>query len=241
MGLDISLVFFFILGVVMGSFYNVVIYRVPQGKSFAYPSSSCPSCGRRLRPFELIPVISYVVQRGRCKGCKCKISWQYPVVELLAGLGFAYLGWHAATWGQLATELTLFSLLLVLGFIDGRHMLLPDLFTIPGMILGFLFAVMGWSIPWLDSLLGLALGCVVALVMSLIFRGGMGMGDMKLLAMIGSFLGPWHTLLTLFWASVLGSVFGIVFLYVTKRDHKTPIPFGPFLALGAFIIMLWLG
>lgn len=229
--------FMFILGLVLGSFYNVVIYRLPRGKSLIYPGSSCPSCDKRLRPIELIPVVSYIAQRGKCRACGNKISWQYPVVELTSGMGFALLAWHTASWQQLIVQLTFFSLLLVLAFIDAYHMLIPDRISIPGIVLGLVFAVIGWNVPWLDSLLGLALGGFVILVMVFVSKGGMGMGDMKLLAMVGAFLGPINTLLTLFWASVFGSLYGIVFMYVEKKDRKTPIPFGPFLAIAALMIM----
>lgn len=233
-------IFLFLYGLVLGSFYNVVIYRLPRKQSLVYPPSTCPGCGKRISFLELVPVLSFLAQRGRCRGCGMAISYQYPLVELITGLGFVVVGEKFTDLGHLGAGLVFFSLLLVMAFIDFQHKIIPNVLSLPGIILAFGFSIVGWSIPWHQSLLGIIFGGLIILVISLVSRGGMGMGDMKLLAMVGGFLGPWQSLLVLFWASVFGSIFGIIFLYLTKQDRKTPIPFGPFIA-GASLLLFFFG
>ena len=230
----------FLFGLIVGSFYNVVIYRLPQGESLIYPGSSCPNCGEHLSSKELIPVLSYILQRGKCKHCKDSISWQYPLVELLTGLGFVVIGTQSSSLVNLLAGLVFFSLLLILAFIDAKHMLLPNVLTVSGLVSGLLFALFGWTVPFGHSFFGFITGGGILLAISVISKGGMGMGDVKLLAMIGSFLGPRNAMFTLFWASFMGSIWGLSFLYITKKDRKTPIPFGPFLAAAA-VLMYFVG
>lgn len=224
----------FIFGLVFGSFYNVVVYRLPKGLSLVKPGSSCPNCGHHLSPRELIPVLSYLFQKGRCRACGEPIAWRYSIVELGTGLGFAFIAFQSSTWIELFVGLVFFSLLLVLAFIDLDHKLLPNVLTLPGLVLGLVFALLGWNLSFWSSVLGALVGFLVMFVIALISRGGMGMGDAKLMAMIGAFLGWKNVFFVLFWASVLGSMGGILFLYFTKQDRKTPIPFGPCLAVAAF-------
>lgn len=228
----------FLYGLVLGSFYNVVIYRLPRKQSLAYPASSCPGCGKKLSVFELIPILSFLMQGGKCRGCRQAISYQYPLVELVTGLGFVLVGEQATGLGNLLVGLIFFSLLLVIAFIDLQHKIVPNVLSVPGIVLALGFSLVGWSITWQQSILGIVIGGLIILVISLVSRGGMGMGDMKLLAMVGGFLGPWNSLLVLFWASVFGSIFGIGYLYLTKQDWKTPIPFGPFIAGAALLVFL---
>lgn len=226
----------FLLGLVLGSFYNVVIYRLPRGLSLISPGSSCPNCKHRLRANELIPVLSFLWQRGVCKKCGTRISWRYPLIELLTGFGFLAIFWHSSQGGELLAGLVFFSLLLLLALIDLEHKLLLNVLTIPGVILGLLFALLGWTSPFWISVLGAVVGFLLMFAIALISRGGMGMGDVKFMAMIGAFLGWKGVFYVLFGASLVGSIGGLLYLYLTKQDRKTPIPFGPSMALAALIV-----
>ena len=226
----------FCFGLVFGSFFNVVIYRLPRGLSLVKPGSSCPICGHRLRAGELIPVLSFLWQRGACRVCGEKISWRYPVVELVTGLGFAFLAWTSSSWTELAVGLVFYSFLLVLALIDLDHKLLPNVLTLSGVGLGLVFSLLGWTIPFGQSVLGAAVGFAVIVAIVVISRGGMGMGDAKLMALIGSFLGWQAVFYVLFWGSVVGSISGIIYLYLTRQDKKTPLPFGPSLAAAAIVL-----
>lgn len=226
---------FFLFGLVFGSFFNVVVYRLPRKLSLIKPGSSCPHCKHRLSASELIPVISFLWQRGRCKECGGKISWRYPVVELFVGLGFAFIAWQSSSITELVVWLVFFSLLLVLALIDLEHKILPNLLTVLGIGLGLLFGLLGWTSSFWTSLLGAAVGFLLMILIALISRGGMGMGDVKLMALIGSFMGWKAVFYVLFGASLLGSVGGIIYLHLTKQDRKTPIPFGPCLAIAAIV------
>ncbi len=228
----------FIFGLVFGSFYNVVIYRVPRALSIVKPGSSCPVCGHQLAPIELVPVASYLVQRGRCRSCGAPIHWRYPVIELMTGLGFALVAWTSTSWQDFVTGLIFFSLLLILGIIDLEHKLLPNALTLPGVGFGLLFSRFGWTLPFSWSVLGAVVGFGLLFAIALISRGGMGMGDVKLMALIGSFLGWRAVFCVLFGAALFGSVGGLLYLYRTKQGKKTPIPFGPSLALAAFLYFL---
>lgn len=230
----------FCFGLVFGSFFNVVIYRLPRGLSLVKPGSSCPRCGHRLSSLELIPLFSFLWQRGACKACGAMISRRYPLVEFLTGLGFALIAWTSSAWTELIVGLVFLSLLLVLAFIDLDHKLLPNVLTLPGVGVGLLFSLLGWTTPVLDSLLGAIVGFVLITVIVVVSRGGMGMGDAKLLALVGSFLGWKAVFYVLFWGSVFGAIVGIIYLYITKQDRKTPIPFGPFLAAAGIICYFFL-
>lgn len=229
----------FIFGLVFGSFYNVVIYRLPRKLSLVRPGSSCPACQHRLSASELIPVFSFLWQRGRCKECGGLISWRYPLVELITALGFALVGWHSRLSFKLVVGLIFFSLLLLLALIDLEHKILPNLLTGLGIGLGLLFGLLGWTSSFWTSLLGAVFGFLLMILIALISRGGMGMGDVKLMALIGSFMGWKAIFYVLFGASLLGSIGGIVYLYLTKQDRKTPIPFGPCLAIAAIVCFFY--
>ena len=229
---------FFILGLIFGSFYNVVVYRLPKGLSLVKPRSSCPHCKHELTPGELVPILSYLWQRGRCKVCKEPISWRYPIVEFATGVGFALVAWKSIYWSDYLVGSVFFSLLLVLALIDLEHKLLPNKLTLSGLAIGLLFSLLGWNLPFFSSLLGGTVGFALLFVIALISRGGMGMGDVKLMALIGSFLGWKAVFYVLFGGALFGSIGGLMYLYITKQDRKTPIPFGPSLALAAFLYYL---
>lgn len=230
----------FCFGLVFGSFFNVVIYRLPRGLSLIKPGSHCPNCGRRLSADELIPVFSFLLQKGRCKTCRGKIHWRYPLVEFISSLGFALFVRTNAGWTEVFASLVFFSLLIILAFIDLEHKILPNVLTLPGIGLGLMFALMGWTIPLTASVIGAVLGLTLMAGIALVSGGGLGIGDAKLMAMIGAFLGWIPVLYVLFWASVLGSITGVLYLYVTKQGRKTPIPFGPSIAAAALAYVLFL-
>jgi prepilin signal peptidase PulO-like enzyme (type II secretory pathway) len=232
----VNTVFWGVIGLILGSFFNVVILRVPRGESIVHPSSHCPFCRRELKPIELIPIVSFIMQSGRCRSCGSRISIQYPIVEFVTGLGFALINLWSDGFGQLLAGLTFFSFLLICTVIDLNEMILPNKLTVPGMIIGLIFAAVGFTIPFWQSLLGLFVGGAILLVISLISRGGMGLGDVKFIAFIGSFVGVLGVLKTLFIASIIGTVIGLIYLLYTKQGRTTPIPFGPFLAVAGAIV-----
>lgn len=223
----------FVFGLVFGSFYNVLIWRIPRKQSVISPGSHCPNCNNSLSFIELIPVFSFAIQGGRCRSCKKVISVEYPIIELVTALGFVFFGLSATSWQQLLANIFFFSCLLISATIDFHHKILPNMITFPGIIFALLFSVFQVTIPFFQSLLGIIIGGGILLLVAILSKGGMGMGDVKLLALIGGFIGPYGALISLFFASALGAVIGSIYLLATKQDKKTPIPFGPFLAIGA--------
>ena len=225
------------LGAVVGSFLNVCIYRLPRGASVVWPASACVRCGRALAWFENVPVASYLALRGRCRTCGEPISPRYPIVETITATMFVLGWWYYGPGVLLASRLVLGCALIVLFEIDREHQILPHAITLPGLVVGFAFSI--FTEPgWQASLEGLLLGGGILLALAygyyfLRHEEGLGMGDFKMLAMIGAFLGWRLTLVTLMMASLSGSVVGI-FLILTKRGGlKSALPFGTFLALGA--------
>ena len=172
-----------VLGLVIGSFLNVCIYRIPKELSVVNPPSACPSCGKRLQPLELIPVISFLWLRGRCKGCGTQISWRYPLVEFLTGMLFlaAYINW-GFTWETLKAVIFI-SLIIPIAFIDFEFKIIPNVLSIPGILIGLILSYQ----RIFDSLIGAALGFTIIFLIIILSRGGMGRGDVKLLAMLGAF------------------------------------------------------
>ena len=228
----------FLFGIVVGSFLNVCIHRIPQELSVVLPASHCPSCQTSLRAVDNIPLLSYLALRGRCRYCNVNISWRYPLVEALNG--FAYVlavlkfGLEPAT----LVYVLLLSTLIVVTFIDLEHQIIPNEITFPGMPLGVIAAATVLPISWVDSLIGLLCGggllLFVVWISPYIFgREGMGMGDVKLLGMLGAFLGWKATLLTLLLGSFSGAAVGMTLIVTKLIKRSEPIPFGPFLALGA--------
>lgn len=232
-----------LLGLMLGSFANVVIYRLPRGESVAYPASHCPVCGHAIAWYDNIPVISYLLLlHGRCRHCRAAISGRYPVAEAVMGLTWGYLAWHFGWHPQLAMALVLATALWVLTWIDLETGLLPDAITLPGIVVGLAFGF--WFGHGLDSIIGAVAGYGVFWLVAKAFlwitgREGMGYGDFKLLAMLGAFLG-WQALpLIIFLASVSGAVIGSAYLLLSRKQMQNPIPFGPYLALAGMIWLLW--
>jgi len=233
-----------ILGALVGSFLNVCIHRLPRGGSIVWPSSQCPSCRTPIRLSDNVPIVSFVVLGGRCRACRAPISWQYPVVEAATAVGFAVLVWRFGLTGVAATYAVLLCALIVITGTDLSHRIIPDAITLPGMVIGLVASATTLPVGFINGLLGLLVGGGVlwfAAWMSpyLFGKEGMGGGDIKLLGMVGAFLGWKPALLTILLGALAGSIVGIALIAtrVIRRDDY--VPFGPFLALGAFIALLF--
>jgi leader peptidase (prepilin peptidase) / N-methyltransferase len=256
-----------LLGLILGSFLNVCIVRIPAGKSIVMPASACPTCGESLRPYDNIPLVSYLVLRGRCRSCKTRISPLYPVVELLTGILF-WACYHAFGVTAEAVKWATFSaLVIVLVFTDLRERVLPDVVNFTGLGLGLLmsfFTTPGdgtamWIsrrlfdfppptavISFVDAILGAILGAGILWLVGVVYfrlrgREGMGLGDVKMMLMVGSFLGVKKTLLTILTGSVLGSVLGIIFILARRKERDYELPFGTFLGMAALLVMFFGG
>jgi leader peptidase (prepilin peptidase)/N-methyltransferase len=235
--LIIGLVFMF--GMCIGSFLNVCIYRLPSSMSILKPSRSfCPQCKSAIKFYDNIPVFSYIWLKGRCRNCKSSISLRYPLVELITGiLAISILFLFGLTLEGLVYFIFISSLL-VITFIDIDHKIIPDIITLPGIPIGLLTSFVLPAMTFMSSLVGLLVGggslLLVACVYSLItHKEGMGGGDIKLLGMIGAFLGWKGVIFTIFAASLTGTLVGIIVMLQKGKNLKFAIPFGPFLSIGA--------
>jgi len=228
-----------VVGAIVGSFLNVCIYRLPRGESVVWPGSACPSCRRRLKWYENIPVASYLFLRGRCRTCGAPIGARYLLVEAVTALMFGAAWWYFGPGLLLASRLLFGCALIVLFAIDLEHHLLPNAITLPGIVVGFAFSLFTGP-GWLGSIVGVVIGGGVLYAIAEIYyrlrhEEGLGMGDVKMLAMIGAFLGWQLTLMTLAMASVVGSIVGVAIIATRRGGMKYALPFGTFLALGAAI------
>lgn len=229
----------FWVGACVGSFFNVLIWRLPRGESIVRPGSRCPACGRPIRPWENIPLVSFALLGGRCGGCRGRISWRYPAVEALTGAGYALLFLADGPGAVLARDLVLFSLLVPITFIDIDHRIIPDSLSLGGLAAGLLLSLLPGA-DWKASLAGGVIGGGVLYGTAFAYeriagREGMGGGDIKLIAMIGAFLGWRGVLLTIFWGSLLGVAGGLLAMRRGEDGLKTAIPFGPYLCAAALI------
>lgn len=236
--------FAFILGASVGSFLNVCIFRMPAETSIIKPGSRCPHCLKPLRFYDNIPLISFILLRGQCRNCGEKISWRYPLVELLTAVLAVMLILKYGLTLNFFIFFVYISVLIVITFIDLDHQIIPDILTLPGIPLFFLAAVFGVGVPWKDALLGLLIGGGVLLAIALVYelitkREGMGGGDIKLLAMIGGFLGWKSLLFILLFSSLFGAVVGLTLIVIKKQDMKYAVPFGPFLAAAVVAYIFW--
>ncbi len=258
-------VFVFCFGLVIGSFLNVCIVRIPEGKSIVLPPSACPKCGAAIRPHDNIPVLSYLLLGGKCRSCKTKISPMYPVVELLTAILF-FACYQAYGVTIEAAKWAIFSaLMVVLVFTDLRERILPDVVNFTGFGLGLLISLFtvpaDGAAPWIasrvlhisfpgpvlslmDALLGAALGGSLLWLVSEVYyrlrhREGMGLGDVKMMLFAGAFLGVRRTFLTIMIGSVLGSVLGATFMLVRRKGSDYELPFGTFLGMAAVIVMFF--
>ena len=226
-----------LVGMVVGSFLNVVIDRLPRGESLVFPSSRCEACGRGLSTRDLLPVLSYVLLRGKCRYCSVPISWRLPLVELLTGGLFAFLGWRLGPGLELISALVYVALFVPIFFIDLREGIIPDVIVFPGMALALGLALLeGRAIP---ALVGGGVGFGLLLAIYLLARGGMGLGDVKLVGLLGLINGWPLVLVALLLAFVSWGLLASVFLALRLKGRKAPIPFGPFLVGGSFVALLW--
>lgn len=240
----VGLTFCLLFGLCIGSFLNVVIARLPSGRSIAYPGSACPHCGAAIAWYDNLPVLSYFMLRGRCRACRATISWRYPFVELACGVLFAaaYLRFDSGI--QLLVALVLLSALVAITGIDVDHQIIPDVLSIPGIGVGLLVSLAPGAIGWKSSVLGVLLGAgvfIVIIVASTLILGqpGMGVGDVKLGAMLGAFLGWKLALLSILLSVLIGGPLAATLLATGRKDRKDPLPFGPFLAAGGAISLFW--
>lgn len=227
----------FCVGACIGSFMNVVIHRLPLGESIVRPGSRCPACGRPIRARENVPLLSFALLGGRCAGCRGKIPWRYPVVEAMTGAGYALIVLAGGPVALMARDLVFFSLLVPIAAIDIDHRIIPDALSLGGVAAGLLFSLLPGG-DWKGSLAGGILGGAVLYGTAFAYekstgREGMGGGDVKLIAMIGTFLGWRGALLTIFLGSVFGVAGGIVAMRRGGEGLKTAIPFGPYLCAAA--------
>ena len=233
-----------ILGAIVGSFLNVCIFRLPKEESIVTPGSHCPHCHTPIQFYDNIPLISYLVLRGRCRYCKKSISLQYPLIEGITAISSLFL---FLKYGLSLSYFFYFSFvaaLIIITVIDLYHQIIPDVISIPGIGVGLLAALILPQITFFNSLMGILLGggslfLIATLYQWLFKREGMGGGDVKLLAMIGAFLGWDAVILTILLSSFIGSMTGIVIIVLKGKNFKYAIPFGPFLSLGAVIALFY--
>lgn len=256
-----------LFGLIVGSFLNVCIYRIPRGESIVFPGSHCPDCGHPIRPFDNVPVLSYLWLRGKCRSCRKPISPQYPFVELLTCLSFFLC---AARWDAGAPTFlnsAFLAVVIILVFVDFHHQILPNVLTLPGTLAGiFLSPFQDQSLfrdtltvnlasafspgnpdrflPWAGSIFGAAMSAgllyLVAFTYQLVRKKqGLGMGDVKMMAMVGAFLGWRLALLTVFAGSFIGSIAGVMLIVFRGKNMQTKLPFGTFLGGGAALALFY--
>ncbi len=230
-----------LFGLLIGSFLNVVIYRLPRGLDISKPRSRCPHCKSLIPWYRNVPVVSWLLLGGRCGDCGGPISMRYPIVEAAVGIlfGAALYRW-GVSWSALSSMI-FGSSMLVLALIDYDHKLLPNVITLPGIVVGLALSFVDPRIPWLDAAIGVVAGggllyAVAWLYLKLRDQHGMGMGDVKMIAMIGAFVGWKGALLTIFLGSFFGSVIGLTLMKIKGREWDYALPFGTFLALAAVIV-----
>lgn len=235
----VYLVLFFIYGLIFGSFFNVVGLRVPKKESIVSPPSHCTTCERNLTTLDLIPVFSYLFLRGKCRGCQSNISPIYPFMEFLTGVLFALSYTMFGFSLELVVAILFISMLVIITVSDIAYMLIPNKILLPFAIAILMARLFSPLTPWWDSLLGAVVGFGVLYLIAVVSKGGMGGGDIKLFFVLGLVLGTVHTLLTLFLAALIGSVIGLVLLKKAGKSRKTPIPFGPSIAIAAVVAYFW--
>jgi len=227
----------FIFGLCIGSFLNVCIYRLPQSKSIVHPRSMCPNCGALIHFYDNIPILSYIILRGKCRQCKAPISLRYPIIEFTSGLFAAGVFIKYGITFEAVIYYAFIAALLVITFIDIDHQIIPDVITLPGIPV---FFIAGFALPDItvvESILGIFIGggslfLIAWLYHLLTHKEGMGGGDIKLLAMMGAIIGWQGVLFTIFVASAIGTVSGLLLMLKNRKTMKLAIPFGPFLAIG---------
>ena len=236
--------FIFVVGAVVGSFLNVCIFRLPAEASIVKPRSQCPHCHHTVRNCDNIPLISFIILRGKCRDCGGKISCRYPLVELITALLALLLFLKFSLTLSFLIFFIFTAVLIVITFIDLDHQIIPDILTVPGIPIFCLAAIFLLKIPWLEALLGLLIGGGILFTIAFVYeliskREGMGGGDIKLLAMIGGFLGWKSLIFILLFSSFSGAIVGITAMIIKKQDMKYAVPFGPFLSAAAVAYLFW--
>ena len=228
-----------VLGSIVASFANVCIHRLPLRQSVVYPASRCPSCQHPLRPWHNLPLVSFVALRGRCAYCQDRISRRYPLVESLGGLLYL-IGYHQLGLSVHAFAFALLvAALLIVSFIDLAHMIIPDAVTLPGIGVGIAISLLPSSIGFANAVAGACLGGGIFLLITLLYPAGMGGGDVKLIAMIGAFVGWQAVLAAIILGAFCGAACGLSLILLGLKGRRDPVPFGPFLAAGGIAAMLW--
>lgn len=233
-----------VFGMVVGSFLNVCICRMPKNESIVSPPSHCPGCSYQIRWYDNIPLVSYLLLKGKCRGCGAHISLQYPLVELLNGILALFLFLRFGPTPAFAALFLFCSALVVITFIDIEHQIIPDEISLPGIAVGFVLSFFLKGHTWQNSLLGILLGGGSLLLVAYAYqrltgKEGMGGGDIKLLAMMGAFLGWKAVPFIILASSLVGSLVGISLMLIQKKDSKLAIPFGPYLAFGAVLYVFY--
>jgi leader peptidase (prepilin peptidase)/N-methyltransferase len=238
------LIFVFIFGAIAGSFLNVCIYRLPRDESLLFPSSHCPNCGKPVKLYDNIPILSYVILMGKCRHCKKVISARYPIVETLSGLlSMALVMKYGLTLHFLLLLLFVFSLIIIT-FIDLDYQIIPDILSIPGILAGIGASFFIPRAYWIDSIFGILLGGGFLFIIAVTYkwvtnREGMGGGDIKLLAMVGAWLG-WKAIpFILFSSSFIGALIGGISLLSARKSLRYKIPFGPFISIASIIYIFF--
>jgi len=230
----------FIFGSIIGSFLNVCIYRIPKDKSIIRPGSSCPACNTSIKFYDNIPIVSYILLKGRCRHCNAHISFKYPLVEVITAFLFLFLYDKFGMTLELPVYMVFLSLLVVISFIDLELQIIPDILSLGGLVAGFFLAFFRPSFTWLDSIYGIFLGGGILFAIAMGYkliakREGMGGGDIKLLGMIGAFCGIKGVVFSLMAGSLIGTIVGIPLMLIKREGRTYAIPFGPFLSLGALL------
>lgn len=243
----ISYITVFLFGSIVGSFLNVCIYRIPRDLSIIMPSSRCPSCNTPIKPWDNIPILSYIFLGGRCRTCKVKVSFRYPLVESLNGAFYVMVLWRFGFGWHTLIYFIFCSALIVITFIDLDFQIIPDRITLPGILIGLLTGsfllpdpfVRYSALGYVASIIGFVVGGGIFYAVAVLSRGGMGGGDIKMMAMVGALMGWKAVLLTTFLGSLVGAVFGIFLMLFKGKGRKTKIPFGPFLSAGAIVTLFY--
>ncbi len=239
-----KITFIILIGLAWGSFLNVLIYRLPRGMSITRPASSCPRCKKKIKYYDNIPLLSYLILRGRCRNCKGKIPLSYPLVEFLTPLSFLLLHSQYSLSFFFFASCLFSSVLIILGFIDYYHQILPDEITLPALVLALIFSFFRKDLNLTQALIGAVAGAgfllfVYGAYFLLRKKEGLGMGDVTMMLMIGAYLGLPRAFFTLIAASLAGALVGVFFIFFRKKSLSYSLPFGTFLAPASFISLLW--
>ncbi len=232
-------VFSGLLGLVIGSFLNVAIYRLPRRESLVRPGSHCPNCNARIRWYDNIPLVSWLLLRGRCRECGTVISLRYPLVEAITAIAFVLAMWRFGLSWPVLVAWAFIAAMVTIAFIDYDHMIIPNRIVLPGTLLGLIASVALHPQKWWVYVAGSLGAAAFMFALAMLWPGGMGPGDIKMALFMGAVLGA-HVLVAMFAAFLFGSIAGVYMMVVQKRSRKAKIPFGPYLALGA-VLAIFLG